>query len=113
MIFALYPSGTPEILVAAGAVNLTSYSTTVVSGASDTAYTLADSEKIGQVKKVLLNIDGGGNAVLTPATFADGTTVTFADAGDYVILMWASDTDGWTVIEKGNESDGATFPAVA
>ena len=43
-----------------------------------------------------LPITDGGDATLTPATMNDGTTLTFADAGDACILMWLA--TGWQVI---------------
>ena len=54
----------------------------------------------------------GGDGILTPATFVDGATITFATVADYVILQWIGAT-GWRAIELGNDADGATAPAVA
>ena len=83
----------PQALTAAGAVNITTPVTTVASSGA-IALTLADGA-VGQIK-IIVFITDGGDATLTPATMNDGTTLTFADAGDAAILMWLS--SGWQVI---------------
>lgn len=103
------PTATQQALSGAGAVTVDEYYTAVTTTGAD-ALTMADGLKIGQLKKVQLIVDGG-DGTLTPATFADGTTVTYADAGDYAVFMWTS--NGWTAIELGNDADGATAPVVA
>tara|TARA_B100001013_G_scaffold90165_1_gene50040 strand:+ start:107 stop:568 length:462 start_codon:yes stop_codon:yes gene_type:complete len=84
---------TPQALTAAGAVDITSAVTTVASSGA-IALTLADGA-VGQIK-IIVFITDGGDATLTPATMNDGTTLTFADAGDAAILMWLA--TGWQVI---------------
>ena len=83
----------PQALTAAGAVNITTPVTTVASSGA-IALTLADGA-VGQIK-IIVFITDGGDATLTPATMNDGTTLTFADAGDAAILMWLA--TGWQVI---------------
>ena len=83
----------PQALTAAGAVNITTPVTTVASSGA-IALTIADGA-VGQIK-IIVFITDGGDATLTPATMNDGTTLTFADAGDAAILMWIS--SGWQVI---------------
>jgi hypothetical protein len=108
-----HPDATKQTLAAGGgAVTLTEFYTAGASDAGGDAWTLANSARAGQLKKIQLVTDGGGDATLTPTTFADGTTITFADAGDYVVLKWKGSA-GWTVIEAGNDADGATAPVVA
>ena len=53
----------------------------------------------GQIK-IIVFITDGGDATLTPATMNDGTTLTFADAGDSAILCWIGES-GWQVIGIG------------
>jgi len=65
---------------------------------------------VGQLKKIQLIVDVG-DLTLTPATLQGGTTIVFADAGDYALLRWA--TAGWRAIELGNDADGATAPVLA
>ena len=83
----------PQALTAAGAVNITTPVTTVASSGA-IALTIADGA-VGQIK-IIVFITDGGDATLTPATMNDGTTLTFADAGDAAILMWLA--NGWQVI---------------
>lgn len=81
-----------------GAIPLTSYLTTINTDAGGDAFTLADGDVVGQLKKIYLVVDGGGDAVITPANLANGTTVTFNDAGDYAVLLW--DGTEWNVVEN-------------
>jgi len=105
----VYPTGAVQSLTDAGAANVTSYLTKLTTTTAS-AVTLADGVCLHQLKKIQFIVDVG-DATLTPATFADGTTITFADAGDFAVLRWTS--SGWTVHESGNDADGATAPAVA
>lgn len=94
------PSGAIQNITAGtgGAINVTSYFTTINTDAGGDAFTLANGTVIGQLKKIYLLVDGGGNAVITPVNLAAGTTITMNDAGDYVVLLW-NGTD-WVVIEN-------------
>jgi len=99
------------LVAGGGAVDVVSFYTAGASDAGGDAWTLADGTFPGQLKKIKLITDGGGDAVLTPANFSNGTTITFADAGDYALLLW--DGDEWTAVEVGNDADGATAPVIA
>lgn len=94
-----------------GAVTITEFYTAGASDAGGDAWTLANGLYVGQLKKIQLITDGGGNAVLTPTSLSGGTTITFADAGDYALLAWSG--TAWVPIELGNDADGATAPALA
>ena len=87
-------SDTPQAMTGAGAVSITTTLTTVASSGA-IALTLANGTQ-GQIK-IIVFITDGGDATLTPATMNDGTTLTFADAGDSAILMWIG-ASGWQVI---------------
>lgn len=103
------PTDAQQAITDAGAANVTSYCTKwTTTGAA--AGTLADGTQIGQLKKVQLIVDAG-DLTLTPANLANGSTITFADAGDFAILLW-NGTD-WYAIELGNDADGATAPVLA
>jgi hypothetical protein len=52
------------------------------------AYSLADGMFEGQVKRVIANVLTGGTAVLTPANFADGATLTFSAQWESCELEW-------------------------
>lgn len=83
-----------------GAIAVTNYLTTINTDAGGDAFTLANGTYAGQLKKILLVTDGGGDGVVTPATaFAGGaTTATFNDANDYLLLMWNG--SAWRVVEN-------------
>ena len=98
-----------QALSGAGAIALTSEVTKWTTTAADAA-TLADGTFVGQRKKVHLIVDGG-DGTLTPTNLAGGTTITFADAGDFAELRW--DGTEWVAVELGNDADGATGPVLA
>lgn len=101
MVAAFYPSAVQNDIAAGtgGAVSVANYLTTINTDAGGDTFTLANGTQIGQMKKILLVADGGGDGVLTPATaLAGGTTVTFNDAGDFVMLQWSGTT--WLVLEN-------------
>ena len=108
----LIQTASQQSLSGAGAINTSSYYTKwTTTGAQ--AGTLANGSRTGQLKKIQLIVDGG-NGTLTPTNFVDGSTITFADAGDFATLVWLGTTKGgWKLIESGNDADGATSPAVA
>jgi hypothetical protein len=93
-------TGSTQSLSGAGAVNLTDLITEVTTTGAN-ALTLANGSA-GQVKIITMIVDGG-NGTLTPTTLAGGTTITFNDVGDGVVLVYG--TAGWVVV--GN--NGATI----
>ena len=93
--------GSVQSLSGAGAVDLTNTVTEITSTGAD-ALTLANGT-VGQIKVITMIVDGG-DATLTPTTFAGGTTITFNDAGDSVILVYNT-TVGWVAVAN----QGATI----
>ena len=93
--------GSVQSLSGAGAVDVTNTVTEITSTGAD-ALTLANGT-VGQVKVITMIVDGG-DATLTPTTFAGGTTITFNDAGDSVILVYNT-TVGWVAVAN----QGATI----
>jgi hypothetical protein len=83
-----------------GAISVANYYTTINTDAGGDNFTLANGTQIGQLKKIFLVADGGGDGVVTPATaFAGGaTTATFNDANDALTIMWNG--AAWAVIEN-------------
>jgi hypothetical protein len=88
--------GTVQALNADGAVNLTSMVTTLTTGSEDPlALTLADGTA-GQIKIITMVVDGGEDAVVTPATALGFTALTFGEVGDGVTLVYTS--AGWIIV---------------
>ena len=85
---------TSEALSGPGALSL-DFATSVLTTTGADAFTLADGV-VGQRKRIILAVDGG-DATITPATFLNGTTITFADAGDSIDLEWVT-TLGWATV---------------
>ena len=85
------------------AIAVTGLQTMTVSGAVDVnvgnvyldttggaiAASLADAKE-GQEIPLLMTVDGGTDATLTPANYANGTTATFADVDDLLKLRFMS-----------------------
>jgi len=103
------PISTQQNLSGAGAVNVTSYYTAWTTTGSN-AGTLADGVVKGQLKKIQMVTDGG-DGTLTPTNLSGGTTITFADVGDYVLLYFNG--TAWVLLESGNHADGTSAPAFA
>jgi|TARA_R100001530_G_C4296001_1_gene149242 hypothetical protein len=91
-------TGEADAISSAGAVSLTHLVTEVTTGGSAMAISLANGTA-GQIKIISMVVDGGGTATLTPATFANGTTIAFADVNDTVMLLYAN-TIGWAVVSN-------------
>ena len=98
-------TGGVQAITGAGAADLTNLITEMDSTGGAVAVSLANGSTAGQIKIVTMVVDGG-DITFTPATFANGTNITFADAGDTVTLVWAN-TIGWTVVSNS----GATVNA--
>ena len=92
-------TGGVQALSGAGAVDIINLVTEVTTGAGAAALTLADGTTVGQMKIITMVVDGGGDATLTPTTFANGSTMTFADVNDTVCLVWAN-TIGWVIVSN-------------
>ncbi len=81
-----YLAGAVQSLSGAGAVNLTTWTTAFTSTGAGNALTLADGV-VGQMKYIVHVVDGG-SGVLTPTNLFNGTTITFTNLGDSVILQF-------------------------
>lgn len=93
----------------AGQITTTEYLTKLTTTGAN-ALVLSDGSAVGQLKKILMVVDAG-DGTLTPTNLSGGTTITFADAGDYAILAW--DGNNWVAIELGNSVDGISAPVLA
>ena len=105
------PLGAVEALSDTGAISTASFKTNWTTTGAATG-TLADGDYDGQVKVIQMVADLG-DAVLTPDNLWGGTTITFADVGDTVWLVWVREHGAWFVIDAFNMVDGATAPVVA
>lgn len=74
-----------------GAISLITTITKLATDADDDAFTLGDGFE-GQIKKIVLVTDGGGNAVITPDNLFAGATITLEDVNDYVSLIFLNGT---------------------
>lgn len=106
-INAIFPTGAAQAITGAGAVTVTEVLTNFTSDGAAQALTMADGTEIGQIKTVT-HVADGGSGVLTPATFVDGTTITFTGAAESWTGMWTA--AGWVTIAL---SGGAAVPAIA
>jgi len=88
--------GTVQALSGAGAVDTTSLITQLTTTGAQ-AQTLANGAN-GQLKIITMVADGG-DGTLTPATFANGSTITFNDVGDSVLLVYNT-TGGWALVSN-------------
>jgi hypothetical protein len=93
---ALVQGGMQEI-VGPGAVYITTTSTEIVTTGTD-AYTLANGT-YGQIKHII-KIGGTGAATITPASFANGTSIELAANFNSVSLLYTN--SGWAVIASQN-----------
>ena len=87
---------TVQALSGAGAVSLNTLHTALTTTGAQ-AQTLANGVN-GQIKTITMVADGG-DGTLTPATFANGSTITFNDVGDSVLLIYNT-TGGWALVSN-------------
>ena len=88
---------TTETLLASGVVSIYTDVTLIDSTAGAQTLTLANGVRLGQVKVIKMTVDNG-DAVVTPVSFGDGTTLTFDTAFDVTMLMW--DGTAWQVLSN-------------
>ncbi len=85
-------SGSTEV------VNLTDTVTLLVTTGSNQDFSLADGVE-GQIKIISMKTDGG-DGIVTPANFVNGTRITFNDVEDTVVLLYQS--TGWVALARQN-----------
>jgi len=89
--------GSRQTISGAGAINLTTLYTEITTTGAQ-AYTLANGV-IGQMKIIVMVVDGG-DATITPTTFANGTNIVMDAVHDSVTLIYGA--SGWQVIASRN-----------
>ena len=94
-------SQAPDVITSASTVvDITSAISTVASGASALALSLANGTSDGQVKFISMITDGGGTATITPVTLLGYSTIALQDVGDSCTLLYLNSTSGWAVISN-------------
>jgi hypothetical protein len=89
--------GSRQTISGPGAINLTTLYTEITTTGTD-AYSLANGT-VGQMKIITMVVDGG-DATITPTTFANGTRVVMDAVHDSVTLIYGA--SGWQVIASQN-----------
>jgi hypothetical protein len=89
-------SNGPQSISGPGVISLTSHSTQITTTGPD-AFTLANGNIQGLLKRITLVVDGG-DATVTPATGYFGTA-TFNDVGDTALFIY-NVVGGWQCIEN-------------
>ena len=90
-------SGSTEV------VNLTDTVTLLVTTGGSQAFSLANGTE-GQLKIISMKTDGG-SGIVTPASFVNGSSITFDDVQDTIVLMYQS--TGWVVLARQNSTVNA------
>lgn len=88
-----------QSITTAGAidVNLTTAITEITTTGTNTHEgDLADGT-VGQIKIIVMIVDGGGTSTITPTTFLNGTRIELQDVGDSITLLYTG-TNGWVVL---------------
>jgi len=89
--------GSVDTRTGAGAISVTTLTTEIVTTGTD-ALTLANGT-LGQLKILVMKTDGG-DATITPTTFANGTTLTMDAVLDSATLVYTS--TGWVILANQN-----------
>ena len=89
-------SGSTEV------INLTDTVTLLVTTGSNQNFSLADGVE-GQIKIISMKTDGG-DAIVTPANFVNGTNITFNDVQDTLTILYQS--TGWVILAQQNTAVG-------
>ena len=90
-------TGSRQTISGAGAINLTTLFTEITTTSAD-AYSLANGT-VGQIKIITMAVNGG-DATITPTTFANGTSITMDAVHDSVTLIYGA--NGWVVLASQN-----------
>ena len=72
------------------------YSSFVLLSLTTGVFTISDGTYAGQVK-IIQYIHSSGTATITPAKFANGSTITM-NTTDCVMIIWSATTDSWHIL---------------
>lgn len=88
-----------QTITGPGAIDVVNTVTLMITTGHNDAFTLADGVTEGQLKIISMKTDGG-DGIVTPDNFINGTRITFNDVEDTVTLIWQ--TTGWIAIARQN-----------
>ena len=88
-----------QTITGPGAIDVVNTVTLLITTGTNDAFTLADGVTEGQLKIISMKTDGG-DGIVTPDNFINGTRITFNDVEDTVTLIWQS--TGWIAIARQN-----------
>jgi hypothetical protein len=88
---------TPETITSSGVMGIDKVISLISSGASNITSTLANGGT-GQLKFIVMTVDGGGDVTITPTSFINGTSMVFDSVGDSVLLLYTA--SGWAIISN-------------
>ena len=88
-----------QTITGPGAIDVVNTVTLLITTGTNDAFTLADGVTEGQLKIISMKTDGG-DGIVTPDNFINGTRITFNDVEDTVTLIWQ--TTGWIAIARQN-----------
>ena len=86
-----------QTISGAGSINLTTLFTEITTTGAD-SFSLANGT-VGQIKIITMAVNGG-DATITPTTFANGTSITMDAVHDSVTLIYGA--NGWVVLASQN-----------
>jgi hypothetical protein len=96
-------SAMTETVTGAGAISVTVPHTNVVTTGAN-ALTIAAPTVYGMVKTIRMQTDGGDGTLASTnivGQSSGSTSITFNDAGDYLVLVSIPGLDKWSVLKEG------------
>lgn len=88
-----------QTITGPGTIDVVNTVTLLITTGTNDAFTLPDGSREGQLKIISMKTDGG-DGIVTPDNFINGTRITFNDVEDTVTLIWQS--TGWIAIARQN-----------
>lgn len=108
---AIYNANYDTNSVNASNISVSTFQTNIETNGSETR-TLPNGTITGQLKRIVMSVDGGGNCIVTITSPTGSSTITFSDVGQFVELLW--DSNSWTIIGIGGGDTGTfVFPSVS
>lgn len=96
-------SAMSETVTGAGAISITVAHTNLITTGAN-ALTLAAPTKPGMVKTIRMQTDGGDGTLASTnivGQSSGSTSITFNDAGDYLVLVAVPGLGKWAVVKEG------------